>query len=305
MLRFLIVMSRANRWGAYLAAIIFIAALAFGYQLLKVRAAFTHLQSESEAPAPAVTLGAAGHRIAGRAFTRGAAPFDYPLVIVLHGDAPARNPGYQYSFAAKLADAVPGVRVIALMRPGYSDPYGLKSDGDRGFAAGETYTPAVIADVAAAIGLLESRWRTSTVILVGHSGGAAIAANIAALTPLRIEQLFLVGCPCDLQQFRKHMAQRMYDPLFWLPSKSLSPLVTLAHMPKRTTISAITGDNDPIALPEYAREYIAAARARDLSASLLSLPHVGHEILDDARVLDAVVAAVRQDARPLSSPTHD
>ncbi len=216
-----------------------------------------------------------------------------PIVVVLHGDAPFVNPSYQYFFASKLAETAPGTRVVALLRPGYADPYGAKSDGDRGFALGENYTRKVVDDIAAAIQSLKSRWKEPSVILVGHSGGAAVAADVAALYPGLVQRVFLIGCPCDVPAFRRHMARLQRSPLWLLPVDSLSPLQTLQQMGTETTVMAISGANDSIALPQYACAYVAAATARGISASLIVIPARGHEILNDPVVIEDVAKAVR------------
>ena len=56
-------------------------------------------------------------------YLTGAEKVAAPIVIVLHGDAPFVNPGYQYSFASNLADAVPGKRVVTISRASSSDPW--------------------------------------------------------------------------------------------------------------------------------------------------------------------------------------
>lgn len=261
------------------------------YSLVAVRGTFQRPLPESQARGTGFTVGKSGHRIVGRVFLTGEANPHAPLVVVLHGDAPFRNPGYQYEFAERLAQAVPGTRVAALLRPGYTDPFGAKSDGDRGFAIGENYTPDVIAALAEAIRELKSEWRVSRVLLVGHSGGAASAASVAALDPGLIDRLYLVGCPCDVPAFRKHMASAQHDPMWLLPSHSLSPMDALDQMQQRTAITAISGSDDPIALPEYARAYIAKANARGISATMVTLPGEGHEILLDPRVIDIIAKA--------------
>jgi len=67
-----------------------------------------------------------------------------------------------------------------------------------------------------------------------------------------------------------------------LPVHGLSPLRTLEKMqPKGTKITAISGVNDPNTLPKYARVYIAKASTLGISASMITLPDKGHEILND------------------------
>lgn len=123
-------------------------------------------------------------------------------------------------------------------------------------------------------------------MLVGHSGGAAISANVAAASPGLINSLILVSCPCDVPAFRMHMARQQLSPFWIWPSDSESPLDTVNTMTSATQIFAITGQEDPITLVDYARAYIDAAIRRGLNAELTILPQRGHEILLDDAVLE-------------------
>jgi predicted alpha/beta hydrolase family esterase len=263
------------------------------YALVAVRGTFAPFQSAADASGSVVVVGAPGHRVVGRVHVSGAPAASAPLIVVLHGDAPFINPRYQYAVATDLANAVPGKRVVALMRPGYADAYGARSDGDRGFALGENYTLDVTNDIADAIQSLKQQWGAPSVILVGHSGGAAVAANIAALTPGLVRHVVLVACPCDVPAFRRHMARLQWNLMWLWPVHSLSPMQTLDRVEKRTQVTAISGANDPVTLPEYAHNYIAKAKSRGISASLIILANKGHEILDDPAVIKEVSQAVQ------------
>jgi pimeloyl-ACP methyl ester carboxylesterase len=287
------------------AVVVFVAA-STAYSLIAVRGTFQKKLPASEAPAVEYhARRAEGGEIVGRefGFLVDKQPFwrsvaKRPLIVVLHGDAPFHNPGYQYAFASMLEKAAPGVVIDALLRPGYSDPYGLKSDGDRGFATGENYTADVISDIAKSIDRTTNNYTFSAVFLVGHSGGAAIAASVAALNPGLIDHVYLVGCPCDVPAFRKHMASAQHDPMWLLPVNSLSPMDTLDQMQKGTAITAISGSDDPITLPEYARAYIDKAKQRGLDATFITIPGEGHEILLDQRVIDIIAKDARAQIFP-------
>jgi predicted esterase len=282
----------AMRWRTAALVTLVAVALLLGYELIAVRGTFVRVRPATDAGGTAFVLGMPGHRIAGRVYQSGTAYPGSPMVIVLHGDAPYVKPGYQYLFASTLAHAVPGTRVVAMLRPGYTDPYGLKSDGDRGFAVGENYTRTVVDDIAAAIELARSQWGASQIILVGHSGGAALAANIAALHSGLVQHVFLVGCPCDVPSFSHHMARQQWGPLWLFPTSSLSPIETLKQMRPSTSITAISGSRDEIALPEYAQSYIAKAKQAGITASMIVLEEKGHEILNDPAVIQQVATAV-------------
>jgi pimeloyl-ACP methyl ester carboxylesterase len=145
------------------------------------------------------------------------------LVIVLHGDAPFNKPDYQDTFAAKVAAANSDVIVAAILRPGYTDPQGNTSEGERGQATGDNYSARNVDALAAAISELRQRFQARRLVVVGHSGGAAITANILGRHPALIDGALLVSCPCDVERWRKHMLQKTGFAGFQGPIATLSP----------------------------------------------------------------------------------
>src|ERR1700743_444021 len=108
-------------WKLVLVAIVVLFLGMWGYQLIAVRGTFAPSRPASEATGSALLVGAPDHRIAGRVYLTGTPAPSAPLVVVLHGDAPFVNPRYQYAFSSDVAEAAPGTRVAALLRPGYGD----------------------------------------------------------------------------------------------------------------------------------------------------------------------------------------
>jgi hypothetical protein len=90
------------------------------------------------------------------------------------------------------------------------------------------------------------------------------------------------------------MAQLQRNPMWLLPVSSLSPKVTLKEMQPAVKVIAISGENDVIALPEYARQYVEEAKARGIPALMVTLPGKGHEILNEPFVVNQVAEAVRE-----------
>lgn len=273
------------------------------YQMIAVRGVFTRPLPASQAPGTAVAVGPKGHQTEGRLFLDGAVDPAGPLAVVLHGDAPFLNPRYEYAVAEDVAKASPGTRVVALLRPGYADPYGERSDGDRGMATGDNYTAGDVDQVAQAVWLLKKEYGAKTVVLAGHSGGAAMTANVAALYPGLVQQALLVSCPCDVTAFRDHMWKAQHSPLWLLPVKSLSPMETLGRMQKSVVVTAISGSSDAIAPAQEAAQYVGAATAGGITATLLMLPGKGHEIFEERPVVDAIAQSVKAVEAPANART--
>jgi predicted alpha/beta hydrolase len=148
---------------------------------------------------------------------------DHPLLIlVLHGDSPFGPPLYQYVFARTAAARMDGVVVAALLRPGYADGTGDRSDGVRGWTTGDNYTPEVVDATNAVLVQLTAKFGSRRTVLVGHSGGASILGR----HPSTAQAALLVSCPCDLAAWRSHMLKLQKNPVWLLPVRSLSPIET-------------------------------------------------------------------------------
>lgn len=205
---------------------------------------------------------------------------DHPaLVIVLHGDSPFQAPSYQYVFARMAAAQNPDMVAAAILRPGYADDTGDVSDGIRGRTTGDNYTPQVVDAIAAAIRALKVQYAASRVILVGHSGGAAIAADLIGRARGLADGALLVSCPCDLPAFRRHMGWKQMNPLWLLPVSSLPPLDLISTVPPTTRVRMLVGTKDDVAPPTMTEAYAAALRARDIDVTAVEVPEAPHDIL--------------------------
>ena len=200
------------------------------------------------------------------------------LIIVLHGDSPAGPPTYQYRFAERAAAAIPDAVVAAVLRPGYSDGED-RSDGMRGETTGDNYTPEVINAVATVLSELKTKYHPRRVILVGHSGGAAITANLLSQQGIAADAALLVSCPCDLAAWRKHMQSIKGGAIWERPVRSLSPIEQVDGIPTSTKVSLLVGSDDQVAPPELTTAYADALRKHDVAVDVTIAPGLAHNIL--------------------------
>ncbi len=231
-------------------------------------------------------LGGAGQRVKAEIFGATGAGSASVLVIVLHGDAPFNRPSYQYTFAAHAAEKIRGAIAVALLRPGYTDPAGDTSDGKRGNTTADNYTPEVLDRIAATVRQLRAELHPSAVVLVGHSGGAAIAADLIARDPGLANGALLVSCPCDVPAFREHMKNVAPTPLWDAPVRSVSPLDVVIRIDRATRVRMIVGEKDNVAPPEFTQRYAAALKKHGVAAEVTVLPGRDHEILLDSAVME-------------------
>lgn len=227
---------------------------------------------------------------------RGARLSDHPrLVIVLHGDAPFEPPSYQYAFARRAAAQLDDVVAAAILRPGYTDDTGARSDGERGETTGDNYTPEVVDAIAQAIEQLKTRFHPSATIIVGHSGGAAISADLLGRAPAEVDAALLVSCPCDLGPWRKHMHEiQGHNPIWLAPVKSLSPMDLAPRVPPSVRVRMLVGSADPVTPPELTQRYAAALREHHVDVNVTSAPGLQHNILLEPVTLEELRALLQR-----------
>jgi pimeloyl-ACP methyl ester carboxylesterase len=213
------------------------------------------------------------------------------LVIVVHGDSPDGPPTYQYRFAERAAAAISDTVVAAVLRPGYSDGED-SSDGMRGFTTGDNYTPEVVNAVAAVLAELKDRYHPRRVILVGHSGGAAIVGDLLGQQGAAVDGALLVSCPCDLTAWRKHMQSLKGGAIWERPVRSLSPLALVDNVPTSTKIWLLVGSDDQIAPLALTLAYAEALRNRNIAVNVTIAPDLGHNILLEPVAMERLKEAV-------------
>jgi predicted esterase len=200
------------------------------------------------------------------------------LAVVVHGDISDGGAAtYHAAFARGLPG--PGVVAVALIRPGYADAAGRKSEGST-LDRQDNYTPGNIAAIAGAIDALKKHYGARRLIYVGHSGGAAIGGVLVGQRPRLVDAAVLVSCPCDIARWL-HMRGRQPWP------RSLSPDFFVPRVPTSTEVVAITGTADDNTFPALAEDYVGELKARGVPARFVAVEGAGHGF-------SGVAAATRQ-----------
>jgi pimeloyl-ACP methyl ester carboxylesterase len=220
------------------------------------------------------------------------------LIVVLHGDLP--SPSYHYRFASQAAAKMDDVVVAAMLRPGYADDTGDRSDGEQGLTTGDNYTPDVVNAVAQAVEQLKAKFHPARTVLVGHSGGAAITGNLMGRWPSEIDGAFMVACPCDLVAWREHMRDLRHNRIWSAPVKSLSPIDLAGKIPPSIRIRLVVGSEDPVTPSDLSQRYADVLRKHGDDVTLTIAPGLEHNILLEPIVFDglgALVETLEKDAR--------
>lgn len=192
------------------------------------------------------------------------------MVVWIHGNITSGGPANShFRIAQKLAEdyAAENVLALALVRPGYPDGTGMSSSGnDHGRA--DNWSRLTIAGIGTAIERLRDKYKPAAVLLVGHSGGAAIAAVLLGMKPQLADGAILLACPCDLAAWRTGRRGGTWiseDPKQWIDK-----------VRPGAKVIALTGSRDATTAPELARSYIEDLKARGIDAIFQIVPGLGH-----------------------------
>jgi predicted esterase len=200
------------------------------------------------------------------------------LVIVVHGDGSDGSPSnYHYRFAERAAAVMPDTVVAAVLRPGYSDGEDT-SDGLRGYTTGDNWTPEVVSAVATVLSELKDKYHPRRVILVGHSGGAAIVGNLLGRRGTAADAALLVSCACDVAAWRKYMQSVKGGAIWERPARSLSPLALVDGVSATAKLWLLVGSDDQTTPSTLTLAYADALRHRNVTVNVTIAAGLGHNI---------------------------
>ncbi len=204
------------------------------------------------------------------------------LFVLLHGNHTSGSPAVsQYRLAEALASRGPPATVaVALIRPGYNNAERMYSSGNA-VGRGDNFTAENIDVVADAISRLTVFHRARRLVLVGHSGGAAMAAVTLGRHPGLADAVVLVACPCDVSAWRAMRGRP------GVASNSESAIRYVDRIPPAARVSVVVGRDDDVTPPAISVAYAEALRARGIAATLSVPAGIDHvTVVDSAIVLD-------------------
>ena len=213
------------------------------------------------------------------------------LAVVIHGDAPFNQPAYHYRVAKLLAKKAQNVIAVGLLRPGYTDDFNRTSDGIRGETVGDNYDDDRIKHMAGAIDVLQQKHKARKVVVIGHSGGAAITAKLIALYPELVDHAVVVSCPCNINVWRKHMLKRNEYELFKGDLDISSPVDLVASIAPSARIDLIIGSKDDVTLPTLTEEYFQLLKKHGKNVKLYTIEG-RHNILQKQPAIDVILEAL-------------
>lgn len=218
--------------------------------------------------------------------TTGTASTNPTLIVFIHGDGSRGGPS-DYMFKNARSYGTDNVVSIGLIRPGYFDSDGHYSSGNS-YRENDIYRVDVIDSITNAVKSLKKHYKAKRIVLVGHSGGAAISGIILGRSPGLIDTVVLAACPCDVPRWRE--MRRGYNT--W--TQSLSPHDFAKDIPNDARIIALTGEYDDNTRTVLAHDYVGSLRTRGIDATYIEVSKIGHNsILRTDAFADAVKSAIQ------------
>jgi poly(3-hydroxybutyrate) depolymerase len=211
------------------------------------------------------------------------------MVVWLHGNVSTGGPANShFRLAQKLAQdfTAENVLSVALIRPGYPDGTGESSSGNS-YGRADNWPRTIVAEIGMAIERLRQKYKPGRVIIVGHSGGAAIAAVLLGMKPNLADAAVLVACSCDLVAWR---GGRRGAP--WV---SENPIRWVDKVSPATKVIALTGSRDDTTVPGLGRTYVEGLKARGIDAVFQLVPDMGHiDILGSPAISESITGFFRR-----------
>ena len=194
------------------------------------------------------------------------------LAVFLHGDSHGLlempvDSGTAFNLSQQL-----NIPTLALQRPGYRSRLGV-SDGVSG-AQEDDYTPGNLAILAAALAQLRTLNPGKKMLLIGHAGGAAMAALLASRFPASADAYLLAACPCDVPQWRQWRQTSAGSAASW--THSLSPQAEVGKIKADARIRLVVGSKDDNTLAKFSAAYAARLQAQGVTTRLTTAMGATH-----------------------------
>ena len=158
---------------------------------------------------------------------------------------------------------------------------------------GDNYTEEVVNALGAVINEVKKEIKPTKTTIMGHSGGAALTALLAASQPQLMDQLILTACPCNLDAWRKSMNELTGDAGWLNPMPGLSPLDAISNLDQERSIHLFVGDKD-VATPSFlTEEYHDAVKAIGGNVSIKIFDGEDHESIVRKEVLTSIFTVVK------------
>ena len=119
---------------------------------------------------------------------------------------------------------------------------------------------------ASTIAMLRTLNPGKKILLIGHSGGAAMAALLASRFSASADAYLLAACPCDVPQWRQWRNASAGKTVSW--THSLSPQDEVQNIRADARIALVVGNRDDDTLAKFSEAYVTRLQRRGVKTRL-------------------------------------
>ena len=218
------------------------------------------------------------------------------LVFFVHGDQLDPKVTYFDNFISNFSSEES--ILISITRPGWINNKNHKSEGKKNISNGDNYVPQEDVDpIYRVIKKIKRKFNIEQIILIGHSGGAAITGILYGRFQNLIDEAVLISCPCIVPLWRKNFFQKLYtkrNKKICIPKfKSKSPHDYAKKIDSKIKINIYVGDKDQNTFPLYSLEYHSILKENQKNSSLKILPGDHMSILNNSQLIEEVANIIR------------
>ncbi len=184
--------------------------------------------------------------------------YNKKIVFFIHGDQIEPKVTYFDDFVSNFS--FDEVVLISITRPGWVNNKNNKSDGKKNISNGDNYIPNIDVDpIYRAIKKIKNKFNSKEIIIVGHSGGAAITGILFGRFKNIVNEAILISCPCIVPLWRKSYAAQLFlknKKRICMPKyKSKSPHEYVKKIDSKIKINIFVGEDDKNTLPLFSHQY--------------------------------------------------
>jgi len=217
------------------------------------------------------------------------------LVFFIHGDQIDPKITYFDNFISNFSSDE--ALLISITRPGWINNKNHKSEGKKNVSNGDNYIPKEDVDpIYRVIKKIKRKFNIEEVVLIGHSGGAAIIGILYGRFHNLVNEAVLISCPCIVPMWRKNFFQKLYtktNKKICIPKfKSKSPHEYAKQIDPKIKINIFVGESDQNTEPFYSLEYYSILKKyqKNSIVKIFSGDHVS--VLKNSELIQSIAKII-------------
>jgi len=217
--------------------------------------------------------------------------YNKKIVFFIHGDQIEPKVTYFDNFVSNFS--IDEAVLISITRPGWINKKNNKSDGKKNISNGDNYIPNIDVDpIYRAIKKIKKKFNSKEIIIIGHSGGAAITGILFGRFKNIVNEAILISCPCIVPLWRKNYVEQLSlknKIRICLPKyQSKSPHEYVKKIDSKIKINIFVGKDDKNTLPLLSHQYHLLLKNFGKNTHLNIYPGDHNSVLKNRKMIERI-----------------